>query len=153
MERLIAILNHWKQEITLYYSITKSFTDRIIRCCKIIVTLMEIWMLKDVQKENFHRLANWKVNHCLCGQELNISVREFREQASGLCIICHFSFRHSLQTLVTGLKILPLSMIFQSRVYGIAGLLSFKPQMYPDSFVLHKHTNENQYYLQNLNMQ
>ena len=105
------------------------------------------------KRKKFHRLAYWNVNHLLCGQELNISVREFREQASGLCIICHFSFRHSLQTLVTGLKILPLSMIFQSRVYGIAGLLSFKPQMYPDSFVLHKHTNENQYYLQNLNMQ
>ena len=76
------------------------------------------------------------MNHRLWGQELNISDLEFRKEASGLCMICHFSFRHSLQTLVIGLKILPLSMIFQWRVYGIAGLLSFRLQRYPESLVL-----------------
>ena len=43
---------------------------------------MEIYLIKDVQKENFYRLAYWKVNHLLCEQELNISVQEFTEQAS-----------------------------------------------------------------------
>ena len=96
---------------------------------------MDIEWLESCPKRN--KLAYWKVNHCLWGQELNISDLEFREETSGLCMICHFSFRHSLQTLLMGLKILPLSIFFQWRVYGIAGLFSFKLQRYPESLLLY----------------
>ena len=67
-----------------------------------------------------------KLSPMLWGRESNISYLDFREETSGLCMIWHFYFTQSLQTLVMGLNILPLSIIFQWRVYGTAGLFSFK---------------------------
>ena len=72
--------------------------------------------VKVILKENFHMLANKYVKDLLWTHLLNISVLELSEQASVLNIMCHFSLRQSLHFLVTGLKTLPLSIIFHGRV-------------------------------------
>ena len=57
-------------------------------------------------------LANKYVKDLLWTHLLNISGLELSEQASVLNIMCHFSLRQSLHFLVTGLKTLPMSIIF-----------------------------------------
>ena len=46
-----------KQIITLYYSITNSFTDRMVTYCNVIVTLMGLNQQKLSKKKIHHRLA------------------------------------------------------------------------------------------------
>ena len=64
----------------------------------------------------------------LCLHVLYNSLRLLRVAPSGENMIRYFSFKHSWQVLVTGLKTLPLAKIFHDISYGTPSL--FSSQMY-----------------------
>ena len=97
-----------------------------------VVILVEyvkkFWQL-DV---NTHALA--RVNFLLCLHELNNSSLELSVASLGLYRMKYFSRRQSLQTPVTGLKLLAFPRMLQLRAYWI--LFSFKYQIYLLNIVL-----------------